>query len=75
MNCLVWFAPIFLRREEADLFYYEDTKAVNPPKENKRRILADWGLGGKQKHGHNHLPPDHTRPAPRRGARPQPLPQ
>ena len=43
--------------------------------ENKRRILADWGLGGKQKHGHNHLSPSHNQPAPRRGTRPQPLPQ
>ena len=38
------------------MFYYEDSKAINPPRENKVRIHKDWGpsnvnIKKKQKHG------------------------
>ena len=35
--------PHYIRTVEADLFYYEDSKAINPPRENKVRIHKDWG--------------------------------
>ena len=35
--------PHYIRTMEADLFYYEDSKAINPPRENKVRIHKDWG--------------------------------
>ena len=36
---------------EADLFYYEDSKDIDPPRENKDRIHKDWGPANvKKKH-------------------------
>ena len=34
--------PIYVRKMKADLFYYSESKKINPPEENKHRMLQDW---------------------------------
>ena len=40
--------PNYVRKVEADLFYYSQTKAIDPPIENKQRIFQDWLERSKQ---------------------------
>ena len=34
--------PIYVRKMKADLFYYSESKKINPPEENKHRMIQDW---------------------------------
>ena len=45
--------PHYIRTMEADLFYYEDSKNIDPPRENKDRIHKDWGAANMKKKQHH----------------------
>ena len=40
--------PNYVRKIEADLFYYSESKDIDPPEENKQRIFQDWLEKSKQ---------------------------
>jgi hypothetical protein len=40
--------PNYVRKIEADLFYYSESKNIDPPEENKQRIFQDWLEKSKQ---------------------------
>ena len=46
--------PHYIRTMEADLFYYEDSKNIDPPRENKDRIHKDWGAANNMKKKQHH---------------------
>lgn len=45
--------PHYIKTMEADLFYYEDSKDIDPPRENKDRIHKDWGAANMKKKQHH----------------------
>ena len=43
--------PIYVRKMKANLFYYSESKNINPPEENKYRIGQGWLGANKEELG------------------------